>query len=160
MFFFFKRTSAYEMRISGWSSDLCSSDLLTGVQTSPTCSPTNNAAPISPDGDCDPNNDPAGGTLLVNIGESKVSGIDIDGLLQLGEALSVNYGANFLLPKTTSFDAPPAIAPFITANEIPFNNTAKKQLTAGLRYERPVTENVGAVVVNDDYDLWGKLSYG
>src|SRR3546814_7292375 len=95
------------MRISDGSSDVCSSDL-----------PTNNAAPISPDGDCDPNNDPAGGTLLVNIGESKVSGIDIDGLLQFGEALSFNYGANFLWPKTTSFDAPPAIAPFITENEI------------------------------------------
>src|SRR3546814_19431669 len=67
----------------GWYKDVQTA--LTGVQTSPTCSPTNNAAPISPDGDCDPNNDPAGGTLLVNIGESKVSGIDIDGLLQFGE---------------------------------------------------------------------------
>src|SRR3546814_9355755 len=29
MFFFFKQTTAYEMRISDWSSDVCSSDLLT-----------------------------------------------------------------------------------------------------------------------------------
>src|SRR3546814_3868506 len=28
MFFFFKQTTAYEMRISDWSSDVCSSDLL------------------------------------------------------------------------------------------------------------------------------------
>src|SRR3546814_13037330 len=28
-FFFFKQKTAYEMRISGWSSDVCSSDLLT-----------------------------------------------------------------------------------------------------------------------------------
>src|SRR3546814_6217042 len=28
MFFFFKQKTAYEMRISDWSSDLCSSDLL------------------------------------------------------------------------------------------------------------------------------------
>src|SRR3546814_2087616 len=27
-FFFFKQKTAYEMRISGWSSDVCSSDLL------------------------------------------------------------------------------------------------------------------------------------
>src|SRR3546814_13088917 len=27
MFFFFKQKTAYEMRISGWSSDVCSSDL-------------------------------------------------------------------------------------------------------------------------------------
>src|SRR3546814_4036959 len=34
-FFFFKQKTAYEMRISDWSSDVCSSDLLSGdrVQT-------------------------------------------------------------------------------------------------------------------------------
>src|SRR3546814_2082181 len=30
IFFFFKQKTAYEMRISDWSSDVCSSDLLTG----------------------------------------------------------------------------------------------------------------------------------
>src|SRR3546814_979701 len=33
MFFFFKQKTAYEMRISDWSSDVCSSDLkMTGIQ--------------------------------------------------------------------------------------------------------------------------------
>src|SRR3546814_5058780 len=31
-FFFFKQKTAYEMRISDWSSDVCSSDLATGVE--------------------------------------------------------------------------------------------------------------------------------
>src|SRR3546814_3096430 len=31
MFFFFKQKTAYEMRISDWSSDVCSSDLAIGV---------------------------------------------------------------------------------------------------------------------------------
>src|SRR3546814_5273912 len=31
MFFFFKQKTAYEMRISDWSSDVCSSDLLDAV---------------------------------------------------------------------------------------------------------------------------------
>src|SRR3546814_10873090 len=30
-FFFFKQKTAYEMRISDWSSDVCSSDLQTGT---------------------------------------------------------------------------------------------------------------------------------
>src|SRR3546814_5276127 len=30
-FFFFKQKTAYEMRISDWSSDVCSSDLLTAL---------------------------------------------------------------------------------------------------------------------------------
>src|SRR3546814_7611645 len=37
MFFFFKQKTAYEMRISDWSSDVCSSDLLghTGLTADP-----------------------------------------------------------------------------------------------------------------------------
>src|SRR3546814_16346818 len=31
MIFFFKQKTAYEMRISDWSSDVCSSDLMTGA---------------------------------------------------------------------------------------------------------------------------------
>src|SRR3546814_6027080 len=31
LFFFFKQKTAYEMRISDWSSDVCSSDLATGL---------------------------------------------------------------------------------------------------------------------------------
>src|SRR3546814_9201299 len=32
LFFFFKQKTAYEMRISDWSSDVCSSDLLQAVE--------------------------------------------------------------------------------------------------------------------------------
>src|SRR3546814_8891896 len=32
-FFFFKQKTAYDMRISDWSSDVCSSDLSTGAAT-------------------------------------------------------------------------------------------------------------------------------
>src|SRR3546814_1223705 len=31
LFFFFKQKTAYEMRISDWSSDVCSSDLILGL---------------------------------------------------------------------------------------------------------------------------------
>src|SRR3546814_8093803 len=33
LFFFFKQKTAYEMRISDWSSDVCSSDLMTVLDT-------------------------------------------------------------------------------------------------------------------------------
>src|SRR3546814_8915369 len=35
MFFFFKQKTAYEMRISDWSSDVCSSDLSRADRTNP-----------------------------------------------------------------------------------------------------------------------------
>src|SRR3546814_2126041 len=34
LFFFFKQKTAYEMRISDWSSDVCSSDLLDAMRAS------------------------------------------------------------------------------------------------------------------------------
>src|SRR3546814_4409739 len=41
LFFFFKQKTAYEMRISDWSSDVCSSDLFAAVAaTSPTAAPS------------------------------------------------------------------------------------------------------------------------
>src|SRR3546814_5662409 len=47
IFFFFKQKTAYEMRISDWSSDVCSSDLCS--PTPMDCpSPTTMSAPISP----------------------------------------------------------------------------------------------------------------
>src|SRR3546814_6527926 len=36
MFFFFKQKTAYDMRISDWSSDVCSSDLIAGKTTAQT----------------------------------------------------------------------------------------------------------------------------
>ncbi len=141
----------------GWYKDVQTA--LTGIQTTGTlCSGTNVPAPISPDGDCDVNNDPAGGTLLLNLGETRVSGIDIDGFVKFG-AFTFNYGANFLDPKTTSFNAPAALQPFISDNSVPFNNTAKKTFTAGIRYQLPVDESLGQVVFNADYYWSDKLMY-
>src|SRR3546814_3408839 len=37
-FFFFKQKTAYEMRISDWSSDVCSSDLSSAASSPPTSS--------------------------------------------------------------------------------------------------------------------------
>src|SRR3546814_6065688 len=37
VFFFFKQKTAYEMRISDWSSDVCSSDLLSLIATAAVC---------------------------------------------------------------------------------------------------------------------------
>src|SRR3546814_10740042 len=42
-FLFFKQKTAYEMRISDWSSDVCSSDLI----ASSSCSRTNTAPPAA-----------------------------------------------------------------------------------------------------------------
>ena len=132
---------------------------LTGVQTAVGACKPGDPAPITPDGDCDPNNDPAGGTLLLNLGKSRVSGIDLDGLIRVGKSLTFNYGANFLSPKTTSYAAPAAIAAFVPENKIPFNFTVKKTFTAGMRYKLPVSDAIGEIVFNADYYWSDKLPF-
>src|SRR3546814_19045411 len=48
-FFFFKQKTAYEVRISDWSSDVCSSDLNTHVKTrNATCMALATNQPINP----------------------------------------------------------------------------------------------------------------
>jgi iron complex outermembrane recepter protein len=123
---------------------------LTGVQTSPLCTATNNGPGVSPDGDCNPGNDPAGGTLLVNLGKSQVSGVDIDGEFVPTPALAITYAANFLSPRTKSLDAPAALVPYVAAGGIPFNLTAKHTFSAGLRYKLPLAPEWGELIANAD----------
>src|SRR3546814_12924368 len=69
LFFFFKQKTAYEMRISDWSSDVCSSDLMRKLR------------PARPD-------DPAGGQHMHEIGlhhvqQALVMGDEKHGLVRL-----------------------------------------------------------------------------
>src|SRR3546814_8701095 len=48
-FFFFKQKTAYEMRISDWSSDVCSSDLSGRLTTSLSTRPSISAEPAGPE---------------------------------------------------------------------------------------------------------------
>jgi iron complex outermembrane receptor protein len=133
---------------SGWYDHVQTA--LTGVQTSPLCTPTNNGPGISPTGSCNPANDPAGGTLLVNLGKSQVSGIDLDGEFAPTPSLVFSYGANFLDPRTVSLSVPASLAPYVTPGGIPFNMTARRTFTAGARYQLPVPDPWGQLVCNVD----------
>src|SRR3546814_8889826 len=57
LFFFFKQKTAYEMRISDWSSDVCSSDLLNmpKSQSIPTLTLVDGCPSVSRSDSCRPN---------------------------------------------------------------------------------------------------------
>jgi iron complex outermembrane recepter protein len=133
---------------SGWYDNVQAA--LTGVQTSPLCTATNNGPGVSPTGSCNPANDPAGGTLLVNVGKSQVSGIDLDGEFALTRSLVFTYAANFLDPRTVSLDVPASLVPYVAAGGIPFNMTSKRTFAGGARYQLPVPDSLGQVVFNAD----------
>jgi iron complex outermembrane recepter protein len=133
---------------SGWYDHVQTA--LTGVQTSPLCTPTNNGPGVSPTGSCNPANDPAGGTLLVNLGKSQVSGLDLDGEFAPTPSLAFTYGANLLDPRTVSLSVPASLAPYVTPGGIPFNMTARRTYTGGARYRLPLPDPLGQVIMNVD----------
>src|SRR5690606_22147281 len=97
----------------GWHKNIAAS--LTGLRTiTSTCVP-GAPPPNSPDGDCNVANDPQSGTLLITAGKARISGLDLDGFLKIGD-FTLSYGANFLDPKSTGFTAPAALAAYIPAN--------------------------------------------
>jgi iron complex outermembrane receptor protein len=87
----------------------------------------------SPDGDCDASNDPSGGTLLVNAGKTRVSGIDLSARVSPTRTLSFDAGATFLDLKTRALTVPGPLLPYLAAQEVPFNLVAKTTITAGAR---------------------------
>lgn len=137
---------------------------LTGVNTvGSACDPSrpDNPPGISPDGNCNAADDPVGGTLLANIGESKVSGVDLELVMIPTDRLRLHVAANLLDTKTEKFAPPPALAFYVNSEEIPFNNTAEKTVAGGIRYEIPADNRFAdEVILNADYYWSDELMYG
>jgi iron complex outermembrane receptor protein len=142
---------------SGWYDHVQTA--LTGVQTSPLCTPTNNGPGVSPTGSCNPANDPAGGTLLVNLGKSQVSGIDLDGEFAITSSLAFTYAANLLDPRTVSLSVPASLAPYVTPGGIPFNMTARRTYSGGARYQLPLPAEWGQLIFNADEYYSGPTAF-
>jgi iron complex outermembrane recepter protein len=127
---------------------------VSGLNTQATCSTTavgGTLAPRSPDGDCNANNDPSGGTLLVNAGSTQVAGIDLSVRIAPTSNLSFEAGATFLDLKTRSLTVPTDLLPYLRILAVPFNLVARKTFTAGVRWTLPISESVGKVVLSGDF---------
>ncbi|MBB3982730.1 iron complex outermembrane receptor protein [Sphingobium fontiphilum] len=127
---------------------------VSGLNTQATCSttaPGGTDAPRSPDGDCNAANDPSGGTLLVNAGSTRVSGIDLSARIAPTATLAFEFGATLLDLKTRSLTVPTDLQPYLRVLEVPFNLVARQTLTAGLRWTLPVPESIGKTVFSTDF---------
>jgi iron complex outermembrane receptor protein len=127
---------------------------ITGLNTQATCSlttPGGTNAPNSPDGDCNAANDPAGGTLLVNAGKTRVAGVDLYARLAPTRTLSFDAGATLLNLKSRSLNVPATLLPYLNSNQVPFNLVAKATLTASARWTLPLPEKVGEGIISVDY---------
>ncbi|TVV77095.1 TonB-dependent receptor [Sphingomonas solaris] len=127
---------------------------ISGLNTQASCSltaPGGTNAPRSPDGDCNAANDPSGGTLLVNAGKTRVSGVDLSGRIQPTRTLSLDLGATFLDLKSRSLTLPASLTPYLAVQAVPFNLVAKTTITAGARWTLPLPESFATGVLSADY---------
>ena len=127
---------------------------LTGLATQAGCvanNPVFGQPPFSPDGDCNPSNDPSQTVLLVNLGDTTIRGIEAEASISPTPALRIGVRGTILDNSTDRLTLSANLAANyagITNGEIPLNFTAKKTLNADVRYDLPVPEMVGKVSLN------------
>ncbi|WP_404476507.1 TonB-dependent receptor [Novosphingobium sp. BL-52-GroH] len=141
----------------GWHKNIAAS--VSGVRTIVASCTPGAAPPVSPDGDCNVANDPQSGTLLITAGTARISGIDIDGFLKIGH-FTLNYGANFLKPKSTGFDIPAELAAYIPPNSaIAFDFVAKRTFTLGADYTTPLGDDGSEFTAHADLYKTSDVSF-
>jgi iron complex outermembrane receptor protein len=133
---------------------------VSGVTTAANCAAVQAAnpgqpvpPPTSPDGTCTPGDDPAGNTLMINQGDSKISGADVELTIVPIENLNIRLSGSYLDVETDTFNKPAALAPYIgAANEIRFEFVAEKTATASVAYTIPVdNQSLQNVTLRGDY---------
>ncbi|MFA5495901.1 MAG: TonB-dependent receptor, partial [Porticoccaceae bacterium] len=122
---------------------------LTTALAVPNCDPLN--GPVFIDGDCDPANDPAQGQINVNVGDTRIQGAEMELVFMPTADLTLSATATYQDTKTSKYSVPPVLSGFFPANEIPFFYTPQKTATLGVRYQLPVDQALGDLVLNANY---------
>jgi iron complex outermembrane receptor protein len=86
--------------------------------------------------------------MLINSGKSEVSGFDYDIQLALAESLLITFAGTYIDTKTRRYDMPDIFSPYSSNQEIPFDLTAKKSYTVGLRYSTSAGMFADEAVIN------------
>src|SRR5690606_32690731 len=101
---------------------------------------------------------PAGGTMLINAGETRVQGVDFSLTFAPDEHWTFDLGASFLDPQTTKYDVDPLLQTYVgSTTELPFNYAAEKSFTAAVRYELPLAADLGELAFSLNYYYNGEM---
>ena len=105
-------------------------------------------------------NQPAGSTLLINAGETRVMGVDFAFTLVPNERWTIDVGGSLLKLDTINVNVADFLKPFLgdNPNELPFNNSAKKTFTSSVRYELPLGNSMGEMAFNLNYYFNGEMT--
>ncbi|MEA3299948.1 MAG: TonB-dependent receptor [Pseudomonadota bacterium] len=121
----------------------------------PGCNPV--GGPVFIDGDCNTANDPAQGSINVNVGDTRIQGVEMELVFMPSEDLTFSATATYQDTETTDYTVPPVLSGFFPANEVPFFYTPQKTATLGARYLLPVDEALGDMVLNANYYFSDKV---
>jgi len=128
-------------------------DIGGGVATGRGCVP-GDLTSGTPDGDCDVSNDPTGGALVLNIGDTEVDGVDIELVLAPNDHLTLSLNATFQDAKVKGYDtqANPLIQGVVAAGGAdPFLFFVDDTIQANIRYALPMGDLAEEFVVNLNY---------
>ncbi|MDB6062897.1 MAG: TonB-dependent receptor, partial [Verrucomicrobiaceae bacterium] len=135
---------------------------VTGISVAPNqgvnCTPANQDQ--NPSGDCS-GSLPAGGTLLINAGKTRVSGIDYAFTFAPDEHWTFDVGGTFMRLDTIKADFPDWMVQggyIESSKKLPFNYAAKKSVSSSVRYEFPLRGNMGDVALNLNYYWTGETA--
>lgn len=127
-------------------------DIGGGVQTGSSCNPDVPAS--TPDGGCDPTDDPTGGALVLNVGDTSVDGVDLDLFLAVSERLSFSFNATIQDSSVDKYieQANPFIAGIVQAGKAdPFLFFVEETFQANVRYSVPLGSLAEELVFNLNY---------
>lgn len=121
-----------------------------GGVTTPTrgCGPGN----LGPDGDCDNSNDPTGGALVLNVGDTSVDGVELEVVLMPTDNLSITLNGTFQNANIDRLFVQPN--PFIDARKTgadPFLYFADDTIQLNVRYAVPLSSWADQAVFNVNY---------
>lgn len=138
---------------------------LAGLSTQPGCiagDPIAGAPPFTPDGDCNPANDPSLSALLLNAGDTTVKGIEIDATIIPIQNLRLTAHATIMTQETDKFTLPAYLSVYGTAanNEIPFYFSPLESYSVQAHYDIPLSGNNGELGLTWDTYWTGAVQYG
>ncbi|BFM08199.1 TonB-dependent receptor [Halioxenophilus aromaticivorans] len=124
-------------------------DLAGGVTTPSVCT---EGVTLTPDGDCDATDDPTGGAVVLNVGDTSVSGVDLEVVARLTNALSVSFNATVQDADIDKiYDQDNAFIASRIGGAIPFLYFTNNVYQANINYSIPVEGFVEELVFNANY---------
>lgn len=124
-------------------------DLAGGVTTPSVCT---DGVTLTPDGDCDSSDDPTGGALVLNVGDTSVEGVDLELVARFSESLTVSFNATVQDADIDKvYDQSNPFIESRISGAIPFLYFANTVIQANVNYRVDMGDLAHELVLNANY---------